>query len=203
VISYLEGQLNVKSPDHVVVLVGGVGYKVLIPLSTYYVLPSEGDPVALQIHTHVREDTLALYGFFSAKEQLLFDRLIGVAGVGPSLALKVMSGLEPQVLIDSIRRGDHRRLNAIPGVGKKTAERLILELRDKMPQIAASEAAEAKTSALSSEPAQTLADDLISALSNLGFPRAQSEKGVEAIVATDPDAKFEDALKNVLRNLSR
>lgn len=198
-ISYLEGRLNTKTPGHVVVLVGGVGYKVLIPVSTYYELPSEGEPVALQIHTHVREDTLALYGFFSAREQLLFDRLISVAGVGPSLALKVMSGLEPQALIDSIRRGDHRRLNAIPGVGKKTAERLILELRDKMPQLAASEG---RASAASTDPARTLADDLISALQNLGFPRPQSEKGVEQVVAAAPDAKFEDALKSVLRKLS-
>ncbi len=198
-ISYLEGGLKTKTPDHVVVLVGGVGYKVLIPVSTYYELPSEGESVALQIHTHVREDTLALYGFFSAKERLLFDRLISVAGVGPSLALKVMSGLEPQTLIDAIRRGDHRRLNAIPGVGKKTAERLILELRDKMPQVSASEG---RMRAASADPVQTLAEDLISALLNLGFPRPQSEKGVEQVVASDPDAKFEDALKSVLRKLS-
>lgn len=198
-ISYLEGRLNAKTPDHVVILVGGVGYKVLIPVSTYYELPGEGEPVALQIHTHVREDTLALYGFFSAMERLLFDRLISVAGVGPSLALKVMSGLEPQTLIDSIRRGDHRRLNAIPGVGKKTADRLILELRDKMPQVSAGEGRPATASL---DPARTLADDLISALLNLGFPRPLSEKGVEQVVANNPDATFEDALKSVLRKLS-
>ena len=198
-IAYLEGRLNEKTPDHVVVLVGGVGYKVLIPVSTYYELPGEGETVALQVHTHVREDTLALYGFSSAKEKLLFHRLIGVAGVGPSLALKVMSGLEPQVLIDSIRRGDRQRLNAIPGVGKKTAERLILELRDKMPELAASED---RTRGASTDPARTLADDLVSALLNLGFARQQSESDVDAVVASDPDAKFEDALKIVLRKLS-
>ena len=198
-IAYLEGRLKEKAPDHVVVLVGGVGYKVLIPVSTYYELPGEDESVALQVHTHVREDTLALYGFFSAKEKLLFHRLIGVAGVGPSLALKVMSGLEPQVLIDSIRRGDRQRLNAIPGVGKKTAERLILELRDKMPELAASED---RTAAASTDPARTLADDLVSALLNLGFARQQSESDVDAVVASDPDAKFEDALKIVLRKLS-
>jgi Holliday junction DNA helicase RuvA len=197
VISYLEGRLNEKAPDHVVVLVGGVGYKVLIPVSTYYELPAEGEPVALRVHTHVREDVLALYGFFSSQEQILFHRLIGVAGVGPSLALKVMSGLEPQALIDAIRRGDTRRLNAIPGVGRKTAERLVLELRDKMPEVAASE-----RKAAIADPAQELADDLLSALVNLGFPRPQSEKEVGAVVADDPDAKFEDALKRVLRELS-
>lgn len=196
-ISYLEGRLNEKAPDHVVVLVGGVGYKVFIPVSTYYELPGQGETVALRVHTHVREDTLALYGFFSSKEQLLFDRLIGVVGVGPSLALKVMSGLEPQALIDSIRRGDRGRLNAIPGVGKKTAERLILELRDKMPEVAASEG---PTSA--ADPGRGLADDLVSALGNLGFPRPQAEKEVAAVVADDAEAKFEDALKRVLRKLS-
>jgi Holliday junction DNA helicase RuvA len=199
VIAYLEGLLHEKTPDHVVVLCGGVGYKVLIPVSTYYELPGEGETVALQVHTHVREDTLALYGFSSPTEKLLFHRLIGVAGVGPSLALKIMSGLEPQVLIDSIRRGDRQRLNAIPGVGKKTAERLILELRDKMPELAASED---RTTAASADPARTLADDLVSALLNLGFARQQSESDVEAVVANDPDVKFEDALKIVLRKLS-
>lgn len=198
-ICYLEGRLTRKAPDHVVVLVGGVGYKVFIPVSTYYELPSEGEPLALQVHTHVREDTLALYGFISAQEQMLFHRLIGVAGVGPSLALKVMSGLEPQALIDSIRRGDSRRLNAIPGVGRKTAERLILELRDKMPELAASDE---RTAVSPADPVQSLVDDLVSALSNLGFPRAQSEKAVQDVVADDADVKFEDALKSVLRKLS-
>lgn len=198
-ISYLDGSLKEKAPDHVVVVAGGVGYKVFIPVSTYYDLPAEGEPVALRIHTHVREDTLALYGFVSSQEQMLFDRLISVAGVGPSLALKVMSGLEPQALIDSIRRGDRRRLNAIPGVGKKTADRLILELRDKMPQVAAAGSPEADASGA---PVPRVADDLVSALMNLGFPGPLSEKEVAAELADNPDTKFEDALKNVLRKLS-
>lgn len=198
-ICYLEGRLTRKAPDHVVVLVGGVGYKVFIPVSTFYELPNEGEPIALQVHTHVREDALALYGFISSKEQILFHRLISVAGVGPSLALKVMSGLEPQALIDSIRRGDSRRLNGIPGVGKKTAERLILELRDKMPELAASDE---PTGVAPADPVRGLVDDLVSALSNLGFPRPQSEKAVENVVGADPDIEFEDALKSVLRKLS-
>ena len=197
-ISYLQGTLHEKKPDHVVVLAGGVGYKVAIPVSTYYELPNQGESVALQIHTHVREDTLALYGFFSSKEQVLFDRLIGVAGVGPSLALKVMSGLEPQALIDSIRRGDRRRLNAIPGVGKKTAERLILELRDKMPEVASLDGGEREEPA----PASSVTEDLVSALVNLGFPRPQSEKAALEILREEPDLAFEDALKKVLRELS-
>jgi len=191
--------LTRKAPDHVVILVGGVGYKVFIPVSTFYELPNEGEALALQVHTHVREDTLALYGFISSKEQSLFHRLISVAGVGPALALKVMSGLEPQALIDSIRRGDSRRLNGIPGVGKKTAERLILELRDKMPELVASDE---RTGAPPADPVRGLVDDLVSALSNLGFPRPQSEKAVEDVVGADPDIEFEDALKSVLRKLS-
>ena len=198
-ISYLEGKLLEKKPDHVVVLAGGVGYKVSIPVSTYYELPNQGEGVALQIHTHVREDTLALYGFLSGQEQLLFHRLIGVAGVGPSLALKVMSGLEPQVLIDSIRRGDRGRLNAIPGVGKKTAERLILELRDKMPEVAAYDDGVARGD---TDLTSSLGEDLISALVNLGFPRPQSEKAALAVARDEPELTFEDALKRVLRELS-
>lgn len=198
-ISYLEGKLHEKKPGHVVVLAGGVGYKVSIPVSTYYELPNQGEDVALQIHTHVREDTLALYGFLSGQEQLLFHRLIGVAGVGPSLALKVMSGLEPQVLIDSIRRGDRQRLNAIPGVGKKTAERLILELRDKMPEVAAYDDGALRGE---TDPMSSLGEDLISALVNLGFPRPQSEKAALAVARDEPELTFEDALKRVLRELS-
>ncbi len=198
-ISYLEGKLHEKKPDHVVVLAGGVGYKVSIPVSTYYELPNQGEGVALQIHTHVREDTFALYGFFSGKEQLLFHRLIGVAGVGPSLALKVMSGLEPQTLIDSIRRGDRRRLNAIPGVGKKTAERLILELRDKMAEIAAYDSGAPRED---TGLASSLGEDLISALVNLGFPRPRSEKAALTVARDEPELSFEDALKRVLRELS-
>ena len=136
-IAYLEGRLSFKAPDHVVVLVGGVGYKVSIPVLD--VLRASGEkarPLRCRSTPTFERTPLLCTGLSRAREQLLFHRLIGVAGVGPSLALKVMSGLEPEVLIDSIRRGDRRRLNAIPGVGKKTAERLILELRDKMPEVA-------------------------------------------------------------------
>jgi holliday junction DNA helicase RuvA len=199
VIAYLEGRLSHKSPTQVVVLVGGVGYKLFIPVSTYYLLPEEGATVSLRVHTHVREDILALYGFSTPMEEHLFQRLISVAGVGPSLALKVMSGLEPAVLVDAIRSGDLRRLGAIPGVGKKTAERLVVELRDKMPQVDSSIAATPSTPPTG---VQSLVNDLLSALSNLGFARAQAEKSVEAIVREDSDVTFEEALKKVLRKLS-
>ena len=147
----------------------------------------------------MREDTLSLYGFSSKREQILFDRLIGVAGVGPSLALKVMSGLEPDALITALRQGDKRRLNAIPGVGTKTAERLILELRDKMPALAAAAPPVGEPAA---DAAPSMADDLVSALVNLGFPRAAAEKDVQKQLGESPDVSFEDALKNVLRKLA-
>ena len=198
-IAYIEGRLRQKSPTQVIVLTGGVGYELHIPVSTYYGLPDEGSEISLRVYTHVREDVLALYGFSSALEERLFEKLISVAGVGPSLALKVMSGLEPAALVDAIRSGDLRRLSSIPGVGKKTAERLVLELRDKMPEVAASREAPAARPATGT---QGLVDDLLSALTNLGFPRAQAEKSIDAVIRQAPELSFEDALKRVLRELS-
>jgi Holliday junction DNA helicase RuvA len=183
-----------------VVLVGGVGYKLFIPVSTYYELPEEGSEVALHVHTHVREDVLALYGFATATEERLFQRLIGVNGVGPALALKVMSGLEPKALVDAIRSSDLRRLGSIPGVGKKTAERLVVELRDKMAEIGPIAGEEAPIAPLG--PVESLREDLLSALANLGFPRASAEKSVEAALREEPEISFEGALKRVLRKLS-
>jgi Holliday junction DNA helicase RuvA len=200
VIAYLEGRLTRKSPTQVLVLVGGVGYKLFIPVSTYYELPEEGEEVALHVHTHVREDVLALYGFSSATEERLFQRLIGVNGVGPALALKVMSGLEPKALVDAIRSSDLRRLGSIPGVGRKTAERLVVELREKMAElgaVGADDSSKAPPGRIGS-----VGDDLLSALSNLGFPRPSAEKSVEAVLRDEPEISFEGALKKVLRKLS-
>jgi Holliday junction DNA helicase RuvA len=199
VIAYLEGRLARKSPSQVVVLVAGVGYKLFIPVSTYYELPDEGSEVALHVHTHVREDVLALYGFASVTEERLFQRLIAVNGVGPALALKVMSGLEPKALVDAIRSSDLRRLGSIPGVGKKTAERLVVELRDKMAELGVAASDE---SSVPLGPIESLRDDLLSALANLGFPRASAEKSVEAALREEPEISFEGALKKVLRKLS-
>jgi len=199
VIAYLEGRLGRKSPSQVVVLVGGVGYKLFIPVSTYYELPEEGAEVTLHVHTHVREDILALYGFASVTEERLFQRLIGVNGVGPALALKVMSGLEPKALVEAIRSSDLRRLSSIPGVGKKTAERLVVELRDKMAEIGPLGADPGKAPM---SPVESLREDVLSALANLGFPRPSAEKSVEAALSEDPSISFEGALKRVLRKLS-
>ncbi|HXV63729.1 MAG TPA: Holliday junction branch migration protein RuvA [Vicinamibacteria bacterium] len=196
-IAYLEGTLREKGPTLVVVLAGGVGYRVFIPVSTFYELPEEGANVALRVYTHVREDVLALYGFITAVEEQLFGKLIGVAGVGPALALKIMSGLEAPALVSAIRGGDLRRLNAIPGVGKKTAERLVLELRDKMPSLPAIEPP-GRT-----PPASSLAEDLVSALANLGFARPQAQREVDRALRETPDVRFEEALKMVLRRLSQ
>ena len=199
-IAYLEGRLTRKSPSQVMVLVGGVGYKLFIPVSTYYELPEEGSDVALYVHTHVREDILALYGFWSVTEERLFQRLIGVNGVGPALALKVMSGLEPKALVDAIRSSDLRRLSSIPGVGKKTAERLVVELRDKMAGIGPP--GEEDASKVPLGRIESLREDVLSALANLGFPRPSAEKSVEAALREEPDISFEGALKRVLRKLS-
>ncbi len=199
-IAYLEGRLTRKSPSQLVVLVNGVGYKLFIPVSTYYELPEEGSEVSLHVYTHVREDVLALYGFASVTEERLFQRLIGVNGVGPALALKVMSGLEPKALVDAIRSSDLRRLSSIPGVGKKTAERLVVELRDKMAELGPVGSEDASKAPLSR--AEALREDVLSALANLGFPRPSAEKSVEAALREEPEISFEGALKRVLRKLS-
>jgi len=201
VIGHLRGTLLTKKPGQIVLEVGGVGYKVSIPLSTYYELGGVGAAVALRVHTHVREDSFVLYGFLTEIEEILFEKLISVAGVGPSLGLKVLSGLEPRELVDAIRRGDLRRLSSIPGVGKKTAERLVVELKDKMPQVMA-QVGEAVAGEEAASPEAALRDDLVSALVNLGYPRSPSEKAVGQLLREESGLSFELALKKVLRRLS-
>jgi Holliday junction DNA helicase RuvA len=195
-IAHLRGDILRKSPQEVVVDVGGVGYRVLIPVSTFYRLGSEGESVRLLVHTHVREDTLALFGFSTRGEQALFERLIEVAGVGPKLAVNILSGIEAAELADALRASDVARLTRIPGVGKKTAERLVVELKDKMPRVAASaEAAEAPASG-------GVKDDLTSTLVNLGYSRPEAEKGAERALREDGAAPFEDLLRRALRAMS-
>jgi Holliday junction DNA helicase RuvA len=199
-IARLRGTLLVKKPGHAVVDVSGVGYKVLIPLSTYYELGEEGSSVDFRVYTHVREDALALFGFLSELEEALFKRLIGVSGVGPALGLKILSGLEVLDLIEALRRGDLARLAGIPGVGKKTAERLVVELKDKMPELLS----EAGTPGRPAPPPETaLRDDVLSALLNLGYNRGAAEKTLQQILREDKDSSFEALLKAALRGLSR
>lgn len=196
-IGHLRGQLLHKSPQEVVVDVGGVGYRVAIPVSTFYRLGDEGSEVRLLVHTHVREDALALFGFLSVSEQALFERLIEVAGVGPRLAINILSGIEAPELAEALRQADLARLTRIPGVGRKTAERLIVELKDKMPALAAAGAPSAGAAA-----GGGLKDDLLSALAHLGYSRGEAEKGVERALREDGGGRFEDLLRRALRILS-
>lgn len=190
-IGHLRGRIQRKQPSEVLLEVGGVGYRVHVPLSTFYRLGDPGTEAALLVHTHVREDALQLFGFFTEQEQSLFERLIDVSGVGPRLALGILSGIEAADLVAALRAGDLVRLTRIPGVGKKTAERLVVELRDKMPAAASETAAAA--------PPEALNDDVLSALANLGYPRPQAERALERALRQSPDARFEDLLRLTLR----
>jgi holliday junction DNA helicase RuvA len=198
-IAVLKGSIAEKTPSRVIVDVAGVGYDVLVPLSTFYGLGEPGAAVTLRIHTHVREDVIALYGFVTRLEQDLFERLISINGIGPKLALAVLSGIEPSDLVRAVRTQDVARLTRIPGVGKKTAERIGLELKDRLPT--SLQPADPAPSA--STPADRLRDDLLSALVNLGYQRAVAEKALDKTVKDQPGTRFEDALKNVLRALMK
>jgi|SRR5215204_2016879 len=198
-IAQLRGSVLEKAPSRLVVDVGGVGYDVQVPLSTFYVVGESGSAVTLRIHTHVREDVIALYGFATPLEHDLFERLISINGVGPKLALAVLSGIEPAELIKAIRLEDVARLKAIPGVGKKTAERISLELKDRLP--AAGTASGQLPTAVS--PDDQLRTDLLSALLNLGYQRAAAERALEKAITATPPPRFEDALKSTLRLLMK
>jgi Holliday junction DNA helicase RuvA len=198
VIAYLRGRILDKQPNRIVVDVNGVGYDVSVPLSTFYGLAEVGGEVALRVHTHVREDALSLYGFATRLEQDLFERLIGVSGIGPKVGLAVLSGIEPLDLIHAIERGDLARLTAIPGVGKKTSERIVVELRDRLPKAVASVADHR------AEPATDLRrDDLTSALANLGYDRRAIDKVLDAVLADQADGSFEQHLRAALKALSK
>jgi holliday junction DNA helicase RuvA len=199
-IASLRGRIAEKHPNRLIVDVGGVGYDVAVPLSTYYKLGEPGTDVALRVHTHVREDVLALFGFSTALELQIFERLIGISGIGPKLALAVLSGIDVVDLVRAVQVGDVGRLTAIPGIGKKTAERIGLELKDKLPKGMAGEAAQGLEGA---GPAAELRQDLLSALLNLGYHRPLSEKAVEAALARAESPAFEVALKQALRELAR
>jgi Holliday junction DNA helicase RuvA len=196
-IARLFGRIADKQPSRLVVDVSGVGYDVQVPLSTFYVTGDIGSDMALRIHTHVREDQLALFGFATELELMMFERLIGVSGIGPKLALAVLSGIEPRELAGAVQRSDVARLTAIPGVGKKTAERICVELRDRLPK--AIEAAPATA-------ADSMREDLVSALVNLGYHRQAIDKTVDKLLtgaAAGEAPRFEDVLRAALKELSR
>ena len=193
-IARLFGRVADKQPNRLIVDVSGVGYDVQVPLSTYYVAAEVGGEMALRIHTHVREDQLALFGFATELELAMFERLIAISGIGPRLALAVLSGIEPRELAGAVQRKDLARLTAIPGVGKKTAERMCVELRDRLPK--AIEAAPAS-------PADSLREDLVSALGNLGYHRQAIDKVLDKLLTTAGGQRFEDVLRSALKDLAR
>ena len=197
-IAHLRGRILEKHPNRLIVDVSGVGYDVFVPLSTFYGLGEPGSELTLRIHTHVREDALLLYGFATALEQDLFQRLISVSGIGPKVALAVLSGMEPSELVRAIERGDVVRLTSIPGVGKKTSERIVLELKDRLPRVPAA-AIDAGVQPGGAE----LRDDVLSALVNLGYHRPLAEKAVDAAIKLTAGGGFEPTLKQALRELSK
>jgi Holliday junction DNA helicase RuvA len=192
-IAHLRGRLFAKSPGQAIVEAGGVGYDVTISVPTFTALPAEGGEVSLHIHTHVREDSLALFGFLQRDEKRLFERLITVSGVGPKLAVTILSGLNPERTVAAIRAQDHATLTRIPGVGKKLAERLVVELKEKLEDLAA-----APVSASLTAPA---AEDVLSALVNLGYQRPAAQKAIETAVAKDKAAgeDFDELFRAALK----
>jgi Holliday junction DNA helicase RuvA len=201
-IALLRGRLVEKHPTRLIVDVGGVGYDVQVPVSTFYHLTEPGGEVSLRVHTHVREDLIALYGFASAHELALFERLISVNGVGPKLGLAVLSGLDAHDLANAIRTADVARLSSVPGIGRKTAERIVLELKDKLPAVSPGEPTAAGQAPPSAD--DVLRTDLLSALVNLGYQRPAAERAIEGVLADAPaPVSFERLFKQALRGLSR
>ncbi len=187
-----------KRPDLAVIDVQGVGYAVQIPLSTFYQIGEIHSQVHLKIHTHVREDALALFGFLTDKEKWMFEKLITLSGIGPKLAINILSGSSVDDLTSSLKAGDIARLTRIPGIGKKTAERMVLELREKMKDI---DSGEDRSTA---SPAGRLQEDVLSALVNLGYQRSVADRVLEKVLetTTDDSVTFESLLRTVLRRLS-
>lgn len=199
-IAYLSGKLLVKSTNLAIIDVNGVGYEVQIPLSTYYDLGDLGTSISLQIYTQVREDAIQLFGFRTGLEKEVFLKLLSVSGVGPKLALTLLSGMNAEELIQSILAGNLVQLTAVPGVGRKTAERLVLELKDKLKSLATTEVIQGQESATSDI---SLKSDVVSALINLGWQQAMAEKAVNATLKEESRRDFQLILKQSLKKLYR
>ena len=195
-IGYLEGIPRRSTPERVLLDLQGVGYDVAIPLSTFYEIEKVGaeQSIGLFIHTHMREGTIELFGFWTEREKLLFEKLIAVGGVGPRLARVILSGVPPEVLLGARASGDTARLATIPGIGKRTADRLVLELRDRVQELAA----EVPTTAKSAE-----GEDLVQALVNLGYKRTEAEQALAKAQQDNPDAVFHELLRASLQSLAR
>jgi Holliday junction DNA helicase RuvA len=198
-IAFLRGRLLEKSPNRLVVDVAGVGYDVQVPLSTFYTLGEPGAEVRLRVYTHVREDALALFGFATPLELALFERLIAISGIGPRLALAVLSGIEPADLVNAVRGQDVARLTAIPGIGTKTAERISLELRHKLPPGLEVEVGAGPVPAADAG----VRADVLSALVNLGYQHSAAGKAIDAVLNEHRDATVEQCLREALRVLTR
>jgi len=195
-IAHLRGKLLAKHPNQAIVETGGVGYDVTISVPTFSNLPELGSEVGLHIHTHVREDAIALYGFLRSSEKALFEKLITVSGIGPKLAITILSGMAADEMVGAIRGNDVARLTRIPGIGKKTAERLVLELRDKLPEIA--------SAAIAATPALTaVEEDVLSALLNLGYQRAAAEKALATATKNGKIGSFDQVFRVALGELSK
>ena len=193
-IAHLRGRLLAKHPNQAIVEAGGVGYDVVISVPTFSELPAAGSEIALHIHTHVREDALALYGFLRPAEKTLFEKLITVSGIGPKLAITILSGMPVDEMIGAIRGNDVAKLTRIPGIGKKTAERMVLELRDKL-QAFVEVAAVTAVSAVE--------EDVLSALMNLGYQRASAERALAAALRNAKDGSFDVLFRETLAALSK
>ena len=195
-IAHLRGKLLAKHPNQAIVETGGVGYDVTISVPTFSDLPAIGDEVKLHIHTHVREDLIALYGFLRLAEKRLFEKLITVSGIGPKLAVTILSGMAADEMISAIRGNDVNRLTRIPGIGKKTAERMVLELRDKLAPEGVAESAVM--------PAMSpVEEDVLSALMNLGYQRAAAERALASVEKNGKSSSFEIMFRQTLAVLSK
>ncbi len=195
-IAHLRGTLLAKHPNQAIVETHGVGYDVTISVPTFTEMPAAGAEVALHIHTHVREDALSLYGFLRLAEKHLFEKLLTVSGIGPKLAITILSGMPADEMVGAIRGGDLVRLTRIPGIGKKTAERMVLELRDKL-------AATVGPSEMSSVVTTPVEEDVVSALVNLGYQRAAADKALLGARSGKPAQSFEVLFREALRSLSK
>lgn len=192
-IAHLRGRLILKHPNQAIVEAGGVGYDVTITVPTFSELPSEGVEVSLHVHTHVREDALALYGFLRAEEKQLFEKLITVSGIGPKLAITILSGMPVAEMVGAIKGNDIARLTKIPGIGKKTAERMVVELRDKLDKFGATQPV-VTTSAVE--------DDVLSALMNLGYQRPAAERALAVASRNGGQGDFDKLFREALAALS-
>ena len=199
-IAHIQGRLHFKSPEYLVIDVDGIGYQVQVPLSTFYDLPQVGTAVSLHIHTHVREDALQLYGFQSPEEKILFVRLISISGIGPRLAVNILSGISPAELVESLSQNNLARLISIPGVGRKTAERIMVELRDKVSSLLPGHDV---TVAVKAATDEAMIEDALSALLNLGYKKGVAQRAIEnARQRLEGEITLESLLKESLRALA-